>query len=300
MAARLKSCGETAAHARLKRAALIWAQTHDYSACAFEVRLPKCRYRADLVAYRPDKHGPGWTALFECKQALVDLRRDNGCAEKIRRRVEKLYARQQLLEKNLRIHYPQVHIGDSLFSEFDSHDFGAIGHRGYTRVTRELVALQNRLFDCTKFEKLVRYRCANLFYLVMPAEMFRESEIPHGWGVLVESNGELILVRKPTWHDVAAELRLRLLERIAAAATRMLNHKLEIPFEQMARRHLPDLALDSREQVAPGHFARLRKIEKEEKRRSDVGENTVPAAEILRVGRHVDELDQVGGVSGVG
>lgn len=38
--------GETEAHARLKRRALIWAQAHGYSACALEVGLPHCRYRA--------------------------------------------------------------------------------------------------------------------------------------------------------------------------------------------------------------------------------------------------------------
>jgi hypothetical protein len=243
MDARIKNClssranqlrgGETAAHARLKRAALIWAQAQGYSACAIEVRLPKCRYRVDLAAYRCDSNRLGMTAVFECKQALVDLRRDNGCAEAIRRRLEKAYLRQQLLEKNLRIHYPQLRIADSLFAEFDAHDFGAIGHQGYTRVTRELVALQNRLFDCTKFETLTRYHCANLFYLVLPAELLSPPEIPVGWGALVESNGALILARKPTWHDAAAETQLRLLERIAAAGVRTLNRELEISFDQL-------------------------------------------------------------------
>ena len=225
--------GETAAHARLKRAALIWAQAQAYSACAIEVRLPKCRYRVDLAAYRRDSNQLGMTAVFECKQALVDLRRDNGCFESIRRRLEKAYLRQQLLEKNLRIHYPQLRIADSLFAEFDSHDFAAIGHHGYTCVTRELAALQNRLFDCTKFETLIRYHCANLFYLVLPEELLRPSEIPLGWGALVESNGALVLARKPTWHDTAAETQLRLLERIAVAGVRTLNRELQINFDQI-------------------------------------------------------------------
>jgi hypothetical protein len=225
--------GETAAHARLKRAALIWAQARGYSACAIEVRLPKCRYRADLAAYRRDSNRLEMTAVFECKQALVDLRRDNGCAEAIRRRLEKAYLRQQLLEKNLRVHYPRLRIADSLFAEFDSHDFATIGHHGYTRVTRELATLQNRLFDCTKFETLVRYHCANLFYLVLPGELWRPSELPLGWGALVESKGALVLARKPTWHDAAAETQLRLLERIAAAGVRTLNRELEISFDQL-------------------------------------------------------------------
>src|SRR6267154_5993484 len=76
--------GETAAHARLKRLALIWAQAQGYSICAIEVRLPQCRYRADIVAYRPKPRNATSTALFECKQALADLRKDNACTTELR------------------------------------------------------------------------------------------------------------------------------------------------------------------------------------------------------------------------
>ncbi|PYL09715.1 MAG: hypothetical protein DME34_01905 [Verrucomicrobia bacterium] len=226
---------ETEAHRRLKRLALIWAQAQGYSACALEVRLPRCHYRVDLAAYRPNRNGAACTAAFECKQALVDLRRDNGASEIIRQRLQQLYSRRQLLESKLRIHYPQLRIPDSLFTEFDSHDFAAIGHRGYTRVTRELSALQHRLFDGTKFEKLIRYRCANLFYLVLPNELFRSSEIPLDWGVLIESDGVLTLARKPLWHDSAAEIGVHLLERIAAAGTRNLNRQFDIQLAQPER-----------------------------------------------------------------
>ena len=158
------SKGETATHARLKRLALLWAQAQGYSACALEVSLPHCRYRADVAAYRPKPSGLGLTAIFECKQALPDLRRDNCCSVAVRARLETVYRRRQILERNLRVHYPNLRIADSLFPEFDSHDFAAIEHRGYARVLRELAALQNRLYDCTKFEKLFRYRCSNLFF----------------------------------------------------------------------------------------------------------------------------------------
>jgi hypothetical protein len=225
--------GETAAHARLKRATLLWAQAHGYSACALEVTLPHCRYRADVAAFRPDGKRIGATVIFECKQALVDLRRDNGSSTLTTRRLEAVYRRRETLEKNLRVHYPALRIRDSLFAEFDSHDFSAIEHRGYARVTRELATLQNRLFDCTKFEKLIQYRCANLFYLVVPEDLFREREIPIGWGALAESKGELCLLRKPIWHDSHPENRLRLLERIAAAGTRVFNRELQITFDEL-------------------------------------------------------------------
>ena len=225
--------GETAAHARLKRLALIWAQARGYSACAVEVTLPRCRFRADIAAYRPHRNEIGTTAVFECKQAFPDLRRDNGCSAVTAKQLEKVFRRREVLEKNLRIHYPALRIPDSLFCDFDSYNFGAINHRGYTRVLRQLGALQSRLFDCTKFERLIRYRCANLFFLVLPKGLFKEPEIPVGWGALIESDDELLLARKPLWHDVAPDNRLKLLERIAGARNRSLNKELEINFDKI-------------------------------------------------------------------
>jgi hypothetical protein len=157
---------ETEAHVRLKRLALLWAQANRYTACAAEVSLPQCRYRADVAAYRARLREQTVTAIFECKQALPDLRRDNCETITTRERLRSLSQRREILEKHLRVHYPTLRTGDSLFAEYDSHDFDAIGHRGYRRVLRETTALQNRLYGGTKFECLVRYRCANLFFLV--------------------------------------------------------------------------------------------------------------------------------------
>jgi hypothetical protein len=123
--------GETEAHMRLKRLALLWAQRQSYSACAMEVTLPRSRYRTDVAAYRPSGKHSGSTAIFECKQALVDLRRDNGCASTTMRRLEKVHHRREVLEKHLRVHYPALRVADSLFAEFDSHNFEAIEHHGY-------------------------------------------------------------------------------------------------------------------------------------------------------------------------
>jgi hypothetical protein len=232
MGAGLKK-GETAVHARLKRAAVLWAQAQGYTACALEVSLPRCRYRADIAAYRPGPNGIGSTAIFECKQALSDLRRDNCCASAARARLEIVYRRRQTLEKHLRVHYPSLRIADTLFPEFDSHDFAAIGHRGYTRVLRELAALQKRLYNSTKFETLLRYRCANLFFLVVTDELYDKAEIPAGWGALVESDGTLSLMRKPVRCENTPESRLGLLELVARAGTRALNREIEITFEDV-------------------------------------------------------------------
>ena len=224
--------GETEAHRRLKRSAVLWAQAQGYSACAVEVSLPRCRYRADVAAYRARGNEPGITAVFECKQVRADLRRDNCCSSSARERLETVSKRRQVLEDHLRVHYPTLRTGESLFPEFDAHDFTAIENRAYKRVVSEVAALQKKLRDGTKFECLTRYRCANLFFLVVPNELYREAELPLGWGALVETAGGLLDLRcKPAWHDNSAEHRLRFLQRIAVAGTRHLNRQLEINFD---------------------------------------------------------------------
>jgi hypothetical protein len=239
--------GETAAHLALKRLALLWAQENGYPIAALEVSLPKCRYRADVAAYRPQKNNCiGVTALFECKQSTPDLRRDDCRSATACARLESIYRRRQILEQNLRVHYPTLRTGDTLFPEWDACDFAAIEHRGYARVTRELVALQRQLRDGRKFEKLARYGCANLFFLVLPNELLREAEAPLGWGLLVEQDGSLTMRRKPIWHMSSDDARLRVLQKIAAAGTRQLNRRLELtPVQPFSHR---DHSVDERKQ----------------------------------------------------
>ncbi|MGI8821012.1 MAG: hypothetical protein ACR2ID_09130 [Chthoniobacterales bacterium] len=232
--------GETEAHRRLKRLAVLWAQAQGYAACAVEVTLPRCRYRADVAAYRARGQERAATAVFECKQVRSDLRRDNCCSAAAQARLATVSQRRQVLEKHLRVHYPTLRCGESLFPEFDAHDFEQIEHHSYRRVLSELRALQNQLRGGRKFECLTRYRSANLFFLVVPNELFRAAEVPLGWGALVETEGMLLLRQKPAWHDCSSENQLRVLQRIAMAGTRHLNRQLEIDFEevQVARRQL--------------------------------------------------------------
>src|SRR6266513_956803 len=110
-----RSHGETAKYVRLKRMAFLWAQAQGYSACAMEVSLPNCRYRADVAAYRLAPGKIGSIAIFEYKQALCDLRRDNCQSEAARQRLETISQRRQILEQRLRTHYPNLRNGDSLF-----------------------------------------------------------------------------------------------------------------------------------------------------------------------------------------
>jgi len=212
---------------------MLWAQAQGFSACALEVSLPRSRYRADVAAYRFMPNETGCTAIFECKQARPDLLRDSCSVAITQQRLESVQKRRLIIERHLRVHYPALRRGDSLFAEWDSHDFTAIGHRNYSRIMRELGALQNQLRDGTKFETLIRYRCANLFFLVLPNALFRPAEIPIDWGALVESDGALSLARKPVWHDTPGENQLRFLHRIAVAGTRYANRKLGVTFEDI-------------------------------------------------------------------
>src|SRR5438093_13079163 len=96
--------GETERHARLKRLAFVWAQAHGYSACAMEVSLPNCQYRADVAAYRLAPTKIGSIAIFECKQALCDLRRDNCQSDAASQRLEAISHRRQIPHQRLRTH----------------------------------------------------------------------------------------------------------------------------------------------------------------------------------------------------
>ena len=137
----------------LKRLAFLWAQAKGYSACAMEVSLPQCRYRADVAALstaaRTDSDRPR-SSNANKRSAICD---ETIVIATLRASVlSNLSDAAQVLEERLRIHYPTLRTGDSLFPEFDSHDFAAIGHRGYARLLRDLRALQNRLYDGTKFD----------------------------------------------------------------------------------------------------------------------------------------------------
>lgn len=157
------------------------------------------------------------------------MRRDNCDSALANEQLRALTTRREIIERNLRVHYPTLRTGESLFPDYDAFDFSRHDHRGHARVTRTSSALEQRLAACTKFEKLARYHCVNLLYLVIAAPLDRlHFELPAGWGLLVETGDALTLAEKPIWHDVAEINKLRFLRRVAAAATRSLNRELEI------------------------------------------------------------------------
>ena len=223
---------ESPHHLVLKRLAFHWAREVGYRACATEVLVPKCHFRADLAACRPALRGatePGVTAIFECKQSRADLLRDSAEAEAARANLRELTGRRLELEALLRVHHPSLANGDSLFAEWTSYSLEAVRHEGYQSVLRGIQAAQRRLRLRTKFEKLCRYRCANLCYLVMEEGLCETAELPLGWGVLVRKGEQLELQSKPVWQESDAATRLALLQRIASAGTRFTAAAFQEP-----------------------------------------------------------------------
>ncbi|MGK0184986.1 MAG: hypothetical protein ACI9R3_000760 [Verrucomicrobiales bacterium] len=240
---------ESANHLALKRSAALWAQGQGYGMVAPEVMLPNCRYRADVAAYRPDRRSGGIlavgeTAVFECKQARSDFLKDSRSASVTTQRLAELSARRATLESLLGVHFPNLRKGETLFPEYDVYDFDQLSHKGYGEVMREIRILQKRLYEKTKFERLVNWRCANAFYLVVTPGILAEHEVPAAWGLLElkeehcqdsdnQSGANLTLLRKPTVIQCADSARLELLQRLAAHGTKELNRQLGVDFEQV-------------------------------------------------------------------
>jgi len=209
---------ETPAHHALKRLAIAWARDQRFSAIGTEVRLPHSAFRADVAAYKAGKRGTlGTTAVFECKQARSDFLKDSYRQDATHQRLKALDERRQKLEELLKLHMPSLRRGEALFAEFDTINLAGFEHRTYRRVLREMETLQRRLAGKTKFDKLSRYRCANLNYLVIEPGILALEETPAGWGLLVRHDEALVLERPPIWQEAGP---LPLLQNIAATATR--------------------------------------------------------------------------------
>ncbi len=232
--------GESRAHQNLKRAALLWAQRHGYPVAGLEVRIPASNYRADVAAYAPAKDGEiGHTAVFECKQSRPDFLKDRHELERSLEELKALNQRRLKLEHQLGVHYPSLRCGDALFQEYERVDLSLLQHQGYQGVVRSVDQIQRRIYGKTKFDRMVRWRCANLLYLVVPEGIMEPEEVPPAWGILMaqeDSVGDLELVRKPRWNETPLERRLELLQRIAIAGTRLANQKTGVTGEMIWRR----------------------------------------------------------------
>jgi hypothetical protein len=236
--------GETQAHRDLKRQALVWAQANGYRIAAAEVSLPNYRVRMDVAACRMErvrewrdrsgravsKAAIGATAIFECKASASDFVRDARSWKMTQEKLERLHARRLKAEEELKIHYPSIRNGDSLFQEFETLNFERPGYERYEKIIRDIRRISARLHANTKFDRLTKYGAANLLYVVAEPGILTNADLPCGWGLLERTGDTLLVKAKPHWHDVGEDDRLAFLQRIALAGTRCVNREHGIPF----------------------------------------------------------------------
>ena len=215
--------------------ALQWTQQNGFRIAATEVSLPNRGVRMDVAAYRPQRikkqkgsqliscAAIGVTAIFECKVSTPDFRRDARSSIATRERLQILHAKKLKTEDELKIFYPSIRNGDSLFQEFETLNFERRGYEQYAKVIGEIRQLSSRLHENTKFEKLSKYGSANLHYLVPDSDVLAPHELPADWGWLRPVGDSLDLMSKPIWHEVDEDQRLEFLHRIAMTATRAAN-----------------------------------------------------------------------------
>ena len=210
---------ETEEHWLLKRLALGWAYHQGFNCISFEVCAPRSPYRVDVAGYRPAKGQESpIVALFECKQNRPDLARDSAQTAAIEIELRGLQDRRQNLERLLAVHYPNARTPSSLFPDWDPFDPEKLPHTGYRRLIRRIVALQRKLEGNTKFERVTRYRLANLHFLVAPGGLVQSERVPPGWGLLEAiDNAQLELSIQPRFYAITNEFAW--LERICKNST---------------------------------------------------------------------------------
>ncbi|MCB1235305.1 MAG: hypothetical protein KDM91_09560, partial [Verrucomicrobiae bacterium] len=180
----------------------------------------------------------GPSAVFECKQARPDFLQDSRPEAASLARLTRLHRRRERLERLIGAHYPHLRRGESLFPEYDRTAVTDIAHEGHRKLIAEIRTLEAAVFGRTKFERLVRYRCANFFYLVIRPGILEPAEIPLDWGLLAPDAAAfdaalgspaevpaLALLREPRFVDAPESHALDLLHRLAVSGTRRLNRE---------------------------------------------------------------------------
>ncbi len=270
---------ESSRHAALKVIALEWLARCGCSAMALEVTTPIPRWRVDAagwcdhipdfseqsdwlprrIAARPSAplfetvasprtaSSPG-VIVIECKQDRADFLRDRGDLSALLVERERLLRRQlHLEESHVKRFEPQLRqSGLTLFPQTDPWEFGASRLASYRQVLCELRRLDGRIHGGVKHCLFERYRLADRLYILAPAGMLREREVPPGWGMLETTTTAISqasrrrrgtpdseatpveqlsvrVVRSAPGHNGDLQRRLRFLRNIAVAASRTVT-----------------------------------------------------------------------------
>jgi len=224
----VRRTGETALHLGLKALAAAWAAREGMPFVAPEVSFPHRRFKVDVAACSPSLKAPSRqpvphissvlkaAAIFECKQARSDLIRDSKEQARLSEKLKRMETRRQEMESRMQIHLPHLANGEALFPEFDSYRLREHRHAPYTKLIREIRIAKKGVIEGTKFDRLYRYRLANLHYLVTEDGLLEEHEVPTGWGLLIRRGDILELVLKPAWQMIGVEEQVVFLQRMTA------------------------------------------------------------------------------------
>ncbi|UCE59299.1 MAG: hypothetical protein JSU63_17880 [Phycisphaerales bacterium] len=169
--------GESDLHRKLKRAACRWLWDAGYAAISEEVRVPGVGIVDVAALGRWRRHNPrrvtfqreptvdrSHAVFVECKAMRADFIRDQG--------------RQHQFAFALKERGERYRAGRPRRAR---HASPALG----------------------KFDSCLLRPHANLHYLLTPPRLIRSGELPRRWGWLVFDQGNVRVVRKPTWQEVA-------------------------------------------------------------------------------------------------
>jgi hypothetical protein len=218
----------------LQREAFQWALIQGFNVVAFDVSLPQIAVRVDVAAFRMDPPRrvrgeavvkPGPTVVFECKVDRTDFLRDTQSEESLRERLRELNQQREAAEERMRREFPTLREGLTLFPEFDAYRFREAGGSEYCGWLAEIEELSRRLYSKGRFSRMLRWRGANLCYVVAERGVARRDELPVNWGLMELGEGGLEIVLKAVWQEASDLNRWNLGCRIAARATSELGER---------------------------------------------------------------------------
>ena len=176
---------ETLDHRALKSIAVGWLFSQRCRAVAMEVTGNIPRWRFDAAGWRHTRL-ESESIVIECKQSRADFLRDDAAVDELVAERDRLRDRRTRIEET-RVKVDEPHLGrtqQGLFEDRTAWDFSQSKLADYRRVLVGLKRIDRSLHGETKFCLAVRYRLADLCYLLCPSGMIRPREVPEGWGLL--------------------------------------------------------------------------------------------------------------------
>ncbi|NBV85894.1 MAG: hypothetical protein EBS01_06455 [Verrucomicrobia bacterium] len=220
----------------LKHLAFRWALEQRFGLASVDVKIPQLGARVHVAACRPEQprrlrgrlvFKPAATAVFECKLSRADFLKDALSGESVRERLDLLHQKRVLIEETLRRDYPTLREGETLFPEYDMYRYTDVGGEAYNALVSEMNALASQLHIRTKFARLMRWRAANVLYVVAEPGVAFSHELPAGWGLLERHEDGLRTVVRAVWQDAPEAQRWNLMMRIGLSASDAVLRQLE-------------------------------------------------------------------------